>query len=156
MRRINPQEAIGRVETLDAYIDASLARQHFILALIGTFAGVAICLCVVGIYGVFSYSVARRMREFGIRFAIGAQKRDLVAQIIRECLVVILPGLLAGFGIAAACSQFMRTLLYQVSPTDAFSSGLAILFVLAFCLGSVVIPALRAARVDPASTLREQ
>lgn len=139
-----------------AYIAASLARQQFILALIATFSGIAICLCVVGIYGVFSYSVTRRMREFGIRSAIGARRGDIITQVIRECLVVVLPGLLAGIGISAACSQFMRTLLYRVSPTDTVSIALATIGVLTFCLGSVIIPSLRAAQVDPARMLRDQ
>jgi len=156
MRRINPQEASGPIKTMGAYIAASLARQQFILALIATFAVLAMCLCVVGIYGVFSYSITRRMREFGIRSAIGAQRRDIIAQVIHECLVVIFPGLLAGIGISAACSQFMRTLLYRVSPTDTLSAGVAILCVLVFCLVAVVIPSLRAAQVDPARILRDQ
>ncbi len=156
MRRINPQEASGPIKTANDYIAASLARQQFILALIAAFAGIAVCLCVVGIYGVFSYSVTRRLREFGIRTAIGARRGDIIAQVVRECLVVILPGLLAGIGISAACSQFMRTLLYRVSPTDAVSVALATISVLVFCLGSVVIPTLRAAQVDPSRMLRDQ
>jgi predicted permease len=156
MRRINPQEASGPTRTLSSYIAASLARQQFILALIATFAGIAICLCVVGIYGVFSYSVTRRMREFGIRSAIGARRGDIIAQVVRECLVIILPGLLAGIGISAACSQFMRTLLYRVSPTDTLSVALATVGVSVFCLGSVIIPSLRAAQVDPVRMLRNQ
>ncbi len=156
MRRINPQEASGPIKTANAYIAGSLARQQFILSLIATFAGIAVFLCVVGIYGVFSYSVSRRMREFGIRSAIGARREDIIAQVVRECLIVVLPGLLAGVGISAACSQFMRALLYRVSPTDMVSLALATIGVLVFCLGSVIIPSLRAAQVDPARMLREQ
>jgi predicted permease len=156
MRRIDPQEASGPIKTMNAYIAASLVRQKFILSLIATFAGIAVFLCAVGIYGVFSYSVSRRMREFGIRSAIGARREDIIAQVVRECLRVILPGLLAGIGISAICSQFMRALLYRVSPTDPVSLVLAIMGVLILCLGSVIIPSLRAAHVDPASMLREQ
>ena len=156
LRRTNPQEVIGPVKTLNSYLGASLARQRFILALIATFAGLAVCLCIVGIYGVFSYSVTRRWREFGIRSAIGARRRDLLVQVVRECLAVILPGLLMGSGISLACSGLMRTLLYRVSPTDMLSSAIAVISVLILCLGSVMIPAWRAAQVDPATILHEQ
>jgi predicted permease len=156
MRRINPQEASGPIKTMSSYIAVSLSRQRFILALIATFAGIAVILCAVGIYGVFSYSVTRRLREFGIRSAVGARKQDIIVQVIRESLAVILPGLAVGTGISAACSQFMRALLYRVSPTDTASIALATISVLALCLGSVIIPSLRAAQVDPARMFREQ
>ncbi|HEX4810618.1 MAG TPA: ABC transporter permease [Bryobacteraceae bacterium] len=156
MRNANPQEAIGPVRELKDYIAASLARQRFILALIATFAGLAVFLCAIGIYGVFSYSVNRRKREFGIRAAVGARGADLLAQVLRECLAVVVPGALAGLGLAAACAQFMRTLLYQVSPTDPLASGVTLLSILGLCLGCVIIPALRAAKADPAIILREQ
>jgi predicted permease len=156
MQRVNPQEASGPARTMNFYIGRSLARQQFILALIATFAGIAIFLCVVGIYGVFSYSVTGRMREFGIRSAIGARRADIIAQVFRECLVVLLPGLLAGIGISTAWSQFLRTMLYRVSPTDAASVVLATTSVFVFCLGSVLVPCLRAAQADPARMLRDQ
>lgn len=156
LRRLNPQRAIGPVRTLDSYIAASLARQLFLLALIATFAALAISLCAVGIYGVFTYSVARRMREFGIRAAVGAGKRDLILQVMKECLAVIVPGVVAGLAISAACSQFMRSLLYRVSPTDALSAALSLICILVLSASSVMIPALRAARADPATILREQ
>jgi predicted permease len=156
MHRIDPQDAIGPVKPLSAYISMSLAQQRFILALISTFAFLAICFCAVGIYGVFSYSVTRRIREFGIRSALGAQRRDLAAQVVRECLAVTLPGLLVGIAISAAFSQLMKSLLYRVSPTDALSSGIAIVSIVLLCMGSVTVPAWRAAQADPAQVLREQ
>ena len=156
MRRINPEQASGPVIKLSTYIAASISRQRFVLILIASFAGIAGCLSIVGIYGVFSYSVTRRMREFGIRSAVGARREDIIAQIMRECLIVIAPGLLAGIGISAACAQFMRILLYRVSPTDPLSVSLALLGVSISCLGSAIIPGLRAGQVDPALVLREQ
>jgi predicted permease len=156
MRQLNPQQAIGPVRTLDSYIAGSLARQRFVLALVSTFAALALCLCGVGVYGVFSYSVIRRMREFGIRAAVGALRRDLLRQVINESLAVIVPGLLGGIAIFALCSQVMRSLLYQVSPKDPLSSAAAAVSILLLCLISVAIPALRAAQVDPAIILREQ
>lgn len=156
MHRIDTEEAIGPLKPLRAYISSSLARQRFILTLIASFAFLAVSFCVVGIYGVFSYSVSRRMREFGICSALGAQKIDLVTQVLKECTIVVLPGLLAGIGISAAFSRLMQTLLYRVSSTDALSSAIAALSILVLCIGSVAIPALRAAKADLAQVLREQ
>ena len=156
MLRINPQQATGPVKALSDYVAASLARQRFILAMMGAFAGLAMCLCAVGIYGVFSYSVTRRMREFGIRTAIGARKSNLMGQVTNECLRVTLPGLFTGLFISMAGTRFLKTLLYRVSPMDPLSSVLATAIVLLLCLAAVMIPAWRAARVDPANILREQ
>ena len=156
MRQVSPQNAIGQVRPLRDYIDSSLARQRFVLCLMAVFAGLAIVLCAVGIYGVFGYSVTRRLREFGIRSALGAQRRDLLALIFREGLTVVVPGLVAGMLISLGCSQFLRVLLYRVSPTDALSYSIAVGFILLLCSGSALLPARRAARVDPVRVLREQ
>lgn len=155
IRRVAPQNAIGQVRPLGDYIDSSLARQRFTLSLIAIFAGLAMVLCAVGIYGVFSYSVSRRLREFGIRSALGAQKLDLLALLFRECLVVVVPGLVAGMLISLGSSHFLRALLYRVSPTDAFSYAIAVLSVLFLCSGSALLPAKRASGVDLIRLLRE-
>jgi ABC-type antimicrobial peptide transport system permease subunit len=144
------------VTPLDRYVGASLARQKFLLWLIAGLAAMAVLLCIVGLYGVFSYSVTRRMREFGIRSAVGAQRRHLLNQVMAEGALVIVPGLAAGLGLAAGCSKLIATLLYRVSPTDSVSMALAASVILAAGLGSVVLPALRAMRADPAIVLREQ
>ncbi len=154
LRRINAQEAIGPVRTLDSYVAGSLGRQRFVLVLIASFAGLATGLCAVGIYGVFSYSVSRRMREFGIRSAIGARRANLLVQVLGECLMVAVPGALIGMAISVGCSRFMRSLLFQISATDPLSYGLGAVLVLGLCVLSMAMPALKAARVDPATVLR--
>ena len=154
MRRVNPGEAIGPVRTLDSYVADSVARQRFILVLIASFAGLAVGLCAVGIYGVFSYAVSRRMREFGIRSAIGARRENLLGQVLGECLVVVIPGLLIGMAISFGCSRFIQSLLFQVSAMDPGSYGLAAVLMVGLCLAAVGIPAFKAARVDPAVVLR--
>lgn len=154
--RLNPQQAPGPVKALSDYVSSSLARQRFILALMSAFAALAMILCAVGTYGVFSYSVTRRMREFGIRSAIGAKKQQLLAQIAMESLVVIVPGLLVGIGLSVACARLLRSLLYRVSPLDPLSFLIAGGAMLLLCAASVLLPAARAASVDPAKILREQ
>ena len=113
IRSINPDGALGQVRTLRDAVNASLARQRFALILMSAFAGLGGVLCIVGIYGVFGYSVGRRLREFGIRAAVGAQPRDLVVLVLRECLTVAIPGLAAGGLISVACSSFLRVLSVQ-------------------------------------------
>jgi putative ABC transport system permease protein len=156
VRRVNPQGAVGPVRTLRDYINSSLARRRFTLSLMAAFAGLAILLCVVGIYGVFGYSVNRRLREFAIRSAIGAQRSDLIGLILTECLIVVVPGLIVGVLIFRGCSALMRTLLYSVSPTDTLSYAIAIAALLFLCLGSAATPAIRAATVDPVRALRDE
>jgi len=156
MRRANPAQAMGPVKRLNDYIAASLARQRFILALIVTFAGLAMCLCVVGIYGVFTYSVTRRMREFGIRTAIGARRSNLLLQVMNECFRIVLPGLFVGLALSAVSARFIRTLLYRVSPMDLLSSGFAVTAVIVLSFISIAMPAWRASKVEPAKILREQ
>jgi putative ABC transport system permease protein len=154
--RANPEQAPGPVKPLGDYVDASLARQRFVLVLMGVFAALAMVLCVVGTYGVFSYSVTLRTREFGIRSAIGAQKSTLLRQVARECVTVVVPALLVGCGISFASAGFLSALLYRVSPADPLSFGIAGGALLLLCVAAVLQPAWRAANVDPANVLREQ
>lgn len=156
LRRVNPEGAIGPARTLGDYLESSLARQRFALALMGAFASLALALCAVGIYGVFGYSVSRRLREFGLRSAIGAQRKDLLAQVFRECLAVAIPGLAAGMALSLACSQYMRSLVSRLPQTDAPSYAMAGCLVLLLCMAAAVTPASRAAKADPASVLRQQ
>ena len=156
LRHVNPQGAIGPVRTLADYIDTSLARQRFALSLMTAFAALSLALCAVGIYGVFSYSVSRRLRELGIRSALGAQRQDLLAQVFRECLAAAIPGLMAGILISLPCSQYLRNLLSRLSPTDPLSYLIASCLALLLSVASAVAPANRAARVDPVSVLKQQ
>jgi ABC-type antimicrobial peptide transport system permease subunit len=155
LRHIAPHDAIGEVQSLNVYIDDSLARQRFILTLIAIFAGLAMTLCAVGIFGVFSHSVSRRRREFGIRFALGAQQEDLIKLILRECTVVLIPGLVAGTVIGLGSSKFLRALLYKISPTDALSYSVALSMIVLLCLCSALLPTRGATKVDLVGILKE-
>jgi ABC-type antimicrobial peptide transport system permease subunit len=155
LHNIAPQDAIGEVRSLNGYIDDSLARQRFILALIATFAGLAMTLCAVGIFGVFSHSVSRRRREFGIRFALGAQKEDLIKLILRECAVVLIPGLVAGTTIGLGSSKFLRALLYKISPNDALSYLVALSVIVLLCFCSALLSTRGATKVNLVGILKE-
>jgi putative ABC transport system permease protein len=126
------------------------------MLLLGIFAGLALVLAAVGIYGVMSYSVAQRTREIGIRMALGAQRSDVMKMTIGQGLRLVLTGVAIGLAAAFVLTRVMSTLLFGVSPTDpvTFISISIVLVSVAVLAGYV--PALRATRVDPMFALRYQ
>jgi ABC-type antimicrobial peptide transport system permease subunit len=124
------------------------------MRLLGTFAGVATFLAVIGLYGVISYSVVQRTREIGIRRALGAPRNNILALVARQVMSLALVGVALGVGGAFAVTRLLQDLLFQVSPTDPLTFiSIAILFVL-IALAAGYIPARRAAGVDPMAALR--
>jgi putative ABC transport system permease protein len=127
----------------------SAGGERFWLRLLGLFAGLAVFLATVGIYGVIAYGVEQRRHEFGIRSALGAQRGDIVRLVVREGLIVTLIGLVIGIGAAFALTRLIANQLYGVSPMDPLTIGTVALLLMA-----VVIPGRRAAKVDPVRALR--
>jgi putative ABC transport system permease protein len=145
---------VPTLEPLEKRIGVTLARPRFNMMLLGTFAGVAMTLAAIGIYGVIAYSVAQRTREFGIRMALGAQRRDMLQMILRQSFSVVAIGLVIGLFAALALTRLMESLLYGVSAHD-FSIYTLVLFVLsAAALLASYLPARRAMNVDPMVALR--
>ena len=120
-------------------------------ALFGTF---ALALATVGLYGVLSYAVNRRMREFGVRIALGAQRGDLIRLVLREGAVMILAGTAIGAFGAMWSAQLLTQWLYDVNPTDAWSLLGAELVLVAVSIAASVVPGLRASRASPIDVLR--
>jgi putative ABC transport system permease protein len=153
---VNADLPLADVKTLQSWYDRSLARSSFALVLLAIAAGMALLLGLVGIYGVIAYSVSQRSREIGIRLALGAPLRDVVAMFVRHALVLAGIGAGCGLATALALTRLMKSLLYAVSPADpltyaAVSAGLILAAVLASYL-----PARRATRVDPVEALRAE
>jgi len=122
--------------------------------LLGFFAGMALLLALIGIYGVIAYSVVERTQEVGIRRALGAQQSDILRLVIRQGLVLTLTGIAIGLVAASALTRVMKTLLFHVSATDpATFAGIGALFLLV-ALAASYIPARRATRIDPMAALR--
>ena len=124
------------------------------MLLLSIFAAVALLLAAVGIYGVMSYSVNQRTRELGVRMALGAGTGDLLRLVVRQGLILAVIGLILGLGAALALNRVMASLLFEVTSTDpATFAGLSLLLVVIATIACLV-PALRAARVDPVTALR--
>jgi len=140
--------------TMDDVVAEANAEPRFEMALLGVFAGVALLLAAVGIYGVMSYSVERRTHEIGIRISLGASRTDVLKLVVRQGMVLALAGSAAGIVGALLLSRLMTKLLYGVLPTDPLTfTGVAVLLTLV-ALAANYLPARRATRVDPMVALR--
>jgi ABC-type antimicrobial peptide transport system permease subunit len=120
------------------------------------FAAVALSLATLGVYGTLSYFVSLRRREVGLRLALGAQQRRIVAEFLAEALRVVAAACIAGVGVTLAVSEFLTGMLYGVSRVDPLSLGAVIALVATVGTVAALVPALRAARVDPMNVLREE
>jgi putative ABC transport system permease protein len=154
IRAADPDLVVEGAGPLTDAVAGSLAQRKFVLWLLATFAALAAALAAIGIYGVMAYSVASRTREFGIRSALGARPADLSAMLMGQSLRLSLAGIIAGGAASLAALRMIRTLLYRVSAEDPGSYVAVALALIALTVGSSLIPALRALRVNPAEALR--
>jgi predicted permease len=151
---VDPSVPVRDVRPLTELVSGSAARARFTMLLLAAFAGVALVLGGVGVYGVVAYAVARRTREIGVRMALGARARDVLVMVLREGGVLVTAGVVLGLLGALAASRLLAGFLFGVSTTDpaVFMAVPSLLAVVA--LGACVVPARRAARVDPVRALR--
>lgn len=151
---VDPSVAVSRSRPMQAVFDESLARQRFSMTLIAFFAGAALVLSMIGLYGVISLGVNSRRRELGLRMALGAQPRDVLRLVLNEGLAMALAGVAIGLLGAYAVNRLVATLLYGVSATNAAIYATAALITVLVTLGATLVPARRATRVDPTVALR--
>jgi predicted permease len=144
------------VRTMNQQFDEITARPRFNGLLFGSFAAIALVLAVVGVYGVVSFTVARRTQEIGIRMALGADTGRVVRLILRDALIPTAIGIAAGLCAAAAASRSLASLLYDIKPTDPTTYILASLALASVGFAAALLPARRAARVDPTDSLRHE
>jgi putative ABC transport system permease protein len=156
VRSVDPAQAVSNMRTMEGVLSWSLAQRQFNMLLLSVFAGLALLLSAVGIYGVLSYSVQQREREIGIRLALGAQARDALWLIIRQGLTLTLIGVALGLGGALALTRLMKTLLFGVSATDPLTFIVIASLLTFVSLLACWIPARRATKVDPITALRSE
>jgi len=142
------------IRTMNQVIAETVTQPRFHSSLLGLFAALALLLAAVGLYGLLAYSVTQRTQEIGIRMALGAQTRNVLALVIGQGLKLALIGTGAGLAAALALTRLMRTLLYEVQPTDPLTFAVVSSLLLAVALFACWFPARRAARVQPMEALR--
>jgi predicted permease len=156
MRKASPELAISTFTTMEQVVEDSYGSQQLASRLLEIFGGTAFVLCIAGIYGLLAYLVTQRMRELGIRIALGAQRTRLMAMVLRQAGGMLMAGLAAGLLLAYATSRLVSTLLYGVKPHDPWTMAATTLILLAGGLAAACIPARRAAGVDPMVALRSE
>lgn len=148
--------AVFDIRPMAAYVSDSVGDTRFILMVLAAFAGASILLAAVGLYGTLAYLSAQRSQEFGIRLALGSSARGLVAIVIRESVLLAATGAAAGLLGVVAVTRAMRELLYGVRPLDSVTLLGAVALVAVVALGAACVPAWRAARIDPQTSLRSE
>ena len=151
---LDPDVAVAEVRTMDDAMSESLARPRFTTLVLGGFAGMALLLVAVGLYGVLSYSIAQRTHEIGIRMALGAQVGNVIRMVVRDAAVLLVIGIVIGAAGALATARVMDSLLFEVSATDPLTFGVVIVVLAAVGTMAAYFPTRQATRVDPLVALR--
>ena len=141
---------------MEQIVSDSMNRQRMYAVLLGIFAGVAVAMAAIGIYGVVAYSAAQRTREIGIRVALGAQRGNLLKLILGQGLTLAGAGLAAGLAAAFALTRFGASFLYEIEPADAMTYLLVSVILVIVALVACYVPARRALRINPLEALREE
>jgi putative ABC transport system permease protein len=151
---IDPDQPISAVRTMEDMVEDTLGQRRLVMRLLGLFAGVALVLAMVGMYGVIAYSVVQRTREVGVRMALGAHPNDILRLLVRQGLVMTLVGVALGLAGAFGLTRVLKSFLFQVNPTDPVTFvGISLLFI-TVALAAIYIPVRRTTRIDPMTVLR--
>ena len=156
VRGASNDQVLYEVRTIEQLATATLARQRFLLVLFGVFAGLALLLACIGIYGVLAYLTNQRVPEFGVRMALGASARDVMRLVLRQSLVMISVGVVVGLAAALAAGRLLVRLVDGMRPTEPSTFGIMISVLVIAALFASFLPARRASRVDPMRALRQE
>jgi predicted permease len=156
VRSIDRSVPVARVQTMEQVLETAQSRPRFLTLLLTLFSAVALIIATVGIYGVISFTVARRSKEFGLRMALGAQHKDVIGLVMKQGVVLTLSGVVVGVCAALALTRLMASLLFGVQPTDTLTFIGVPLLLAAVALCASFIPAQRASRMSPMEALRHE
>jgi putative ABC transport system permease protein len=152
---VDSEQPLTKIQTVDDLMDSSRAQPRFLMMLVGIFSATALVLALIGIYGVLSYSVAKRKLDFGIRLALGAGRGDILRLVLRQGLTLASTGIAVGLVVAFVLAGFASSVLYKVRPHDPATFIFAPLVFLTIALLACYIPARRAFRSDPLEALKQ-
>jgi putative ABC transport system permease protein len=153
---VDPEQPIANIATMESLIDRSVGQRRLAMLLLGVFAAIGLLLAATGIYGVMSYSVTQRAQEMGVRMALGAGRRDVLAMVMKQGMALAGIGTLIGVASAWALTRALQTQLFNVDATDPPTFIAVTLLLVLIGLIATLVPALRATRLDPVSALRQE
>jgi predicted permease len=156
VHRIDPSLAVAEERWMDDVADATVGTPRFAFVLVGIFAGLAILLAAIGTYGVIAYSVTRRTSEFGLRMALGAQRSNVLLLVLRQAAMLTLSGTVLGMAFALLAGRALKSMIYEVNPSDPLIFLAVGLFVIAMALAACCLPAHKATKTDPMIALRAE
>jgi putative ABC transport system permease protein len=156
IHELDSELPLSNVRAMEEWVHTNAAQPRLNTILLASFAGVAVLIAVIGIYGVLSYSVSQRTAEIGVRMALGAQRSDLQRLVANEGMRVSLAGVSAGLAGAVALSRILTSLLFEVKAHDPFTFVAVPLMLAVVAFGACYLPARRASRVDPIVALRHE
>jgi len=156
VREADASIPVSEISTQETVINRTISDERTFAILCSCFAGLAVVIACVGLYGMMAYRVARRTNEIGIRMALGAERGRIIWMVIREVFLIAIAGVGIGVPVALAMSQFVRAYLFQMKPNDPLAIGAAAMAMLAAAILAGYWPAWRASRIDPWTALRDE
>jgi putative ABC transport system permease protein len=152
---VNPNQPVVRMRTMDENVAQNFAQPKFRSLLLSIFAGIALVIAAVGIYGVMAYSTAQRSTEMAIRMALGCSTQRIFLLVVKDGMRKIAFGIAIGLGLGFVLARSVRSLLFGVSTADSVTLGISIIVIAAAGLLACLVPAARAARIPIVETIRE-
>jgi len=156
VQSVDQDARIADIQTVAQTLSDSSAEPRFQTALVGSFAVLGFILAIIGIYGVISYSVVQQTHEIGVRMALGAQRGDILHRILREGMLLAITGIAIGISGALALTRVLRSMLFEIEPTDPVTFVGVAIFLMIAALAACYLPARRATKVDPMVALRHE